>query len=170
MGPIADLQDVPFEPAIFAKIIAEQSLVVVAWILFCTCSCLVDAFAALGMGNGQFRPSFHPLLLMAVALGLPYLLQRFSPTYYRIVPGRLDILRGSFLRSRFWVHQRFDLKSTRITVRFNGRYVHLVAPDSKPVRLTLSNVDDPYRFVEFLFRAAVCTHPAPPVPDDALLG
>jgi len=164
LQPVAELPDVPFEPAIFTKVVFDGPLVSLVWLLFLISTCFGS------MGAGLFGRWFPFALLTFMLYGMPYLLQRFAPTYYRIVPGRLDVLRGAFLGPRLYVRRRFDLRLASVEVRFKDRCALLTVRYSKPVTLILSSIDEPYRFVESLFRAAVCTHPAPPVPDDALLG
>lgn len=164
LHPIAVLTDVPFEPAIFTKVVSDGPFASLCAVILFISTCFWD------MGARLFGAWFPFFLIVFTIYGLPYLLQRFAPTYYRIVPGRLDVLRGAFLGSRLYVQQSCDLRVAGIEVRFNDRFARLALPNSKPITLTLSCIDEPYRFVESLFRAAVCTHPAPPVPDDALLG
>jgi hypothetical protein len=117
--------------------------------------------------------------LREVLLGGFYLfvgsVRQFSPhnLYYRVVPQRLDVLRGTMWMSSLTCEKRIPLDNARIVCRFEEQklYISLLSsPDEARYRVDLQRLTEPHAFVKAVFEAAVSPHPTPPLPDDALLG
>jgi len=95
---------------------------------------------------------------------------RLFPTYYRVVPGRLDVLRGSPFAGTPWVRERHDLRNAQVIAHFDEDTLYVYSPGRRSLEIDWKTLSEPEEFVKTVFQAAVCTHPAPPLPDDTLLG
>ncbi len=129
-----ELRDVPFEPAIFparyARDFTRHMKIAAAGTAVPTFVLIWWAAGWLGVRNAL---SFGYILGWAsltaghaVAMGL-------WPTYYRIVPGRLDVMRFSLLGNQVISLDRYDLRQSRIEIDLR-RYVACVgdAADAQP--------------------------------------
>jgi hypothetical protein len=164
LAPLAELRDTSFEPVIMERMMAEWSMVrivVLGCALAISLRLLLDLLTP-GLA-GPVGSLSYPIGLLIV-----WLIQRLRPTYYRIVPGRMDIMRFSVLTNRATILDRWDLRNAHITVRFERQRVGLGMSETKHVRLF--GLAEPHRFVAAVFQGAISTHEAPPLPDDALLG
>ena len=101
---------------------------------------------------------------------IPVALARLSPTYYRVAPGRLDILRYRFLSTKPCELEKIPLRHAEVTARFDKSRVVIRQPDETETQLDLEGILDHDRFVRALLCAATCDRPTPPLPDDALYG
>ncbi len=164
LAPLAELRDTCFEPVIMERELAGWSIVSVV-LLGSAVALLLRLFLDLltpGLiGNVSF-------LLYPIGMFIVWLIQRLRPTYYRIVPGRMDIMRFSVLTNRATIVDRWDLRNSHITVRFDRQLVGLGMSETRHVRL--AGLTEPHRFVAAVFQGAISTHETPPLPDDALLG
>lgn len=107
---------------------------------------------------------------MVLLLTCSWLIARLRPTYYRIVPGRLDIMRGRAFGTGVEVISRMDLQQLRIELNPKEEAILFGPRGGNIEKLSYRDVSEPMRFIEAVFKAAICTSPAPPLPDDALLG
>lgn len=166
LAPLASLRDVPFEPMIFERIYVARSV----WWIF-------GIGLPLGVAGQIWLEKELQVVPRGTLGGIPqvagiivvWLMARLHPTYYRIVPGRLDIMWFAPLANRGGVRTRLDLRKAKITANFARRVIELDAGGVIEV-IPLFGISEPYRFVEAVFQAAISTFPAPPLPDDALLG
>lgn len=166
LAPLAELRDTCFEPVIMERMMAGWSILGVVVSGFAVVLCLALLLDSLTPGLGlpvNIGVAVYPLGMCSI-----WLIQRLRPTYYRIVPGRMDIMRFSVLTNRATIVDRWDLRNAHITVRFDRRRVGLGMSETKHVRLF--GLAEPHRFVAALFQGAISTHEPPPLPDDALLG
>ncbi len=90
------------------------------------------------------------------------------PTYFRIVPGRIDALRYSFLSDRPVSVTKTVLRDARIIYDHSKYTLHLHTGDWEDYWIML--VPRRRQFIRALFLAAASTHQPPPLPDDDLLG
>jgi len=91
------------------------------------------------------------------------------PTYYRIVPGRLDVLRFSNLPGGTSELTSFDLRMTDIIVNMVRGYCVIHGSKTAvflPFRLAWYRRRVGYS----LLLAAISTHEPPPLPEDELIG
>jgi hypothetical protein len=166
LAPLAELYNIPFEPVIIERVLAERSIVWI-WVLGGIVAVIIQLIlghvAQVGWTN--FGPALYPIGMLIV-----WLIQRLRPTYYRIVPGRMDVLRFSLLTNRARIAERYDLRTSRITARFDRGQIEFDADGEQTRTLKLFGLSRPYSFVAALFQGAISTHTAPPLPDDSLLG
>ena len=108
------------------------------------------------------------------------------PIYYRVTPGMLEGLWYSGVRSRVVSHTTLPLRNARIichydrhrleiaTLKGRGGPEHKEDAQTSQRRLTvdidLRKVRHRHRFVEAVFRGAMCAHSAPSLPSDTLVG
>lgn len=92
------------------------------------------------------------------------------PRYARLVPGRMDILRGSFLGRRLRLSHSYDLHTPAVLVDLNDRCLLLIHPGGRTQVMHLPAEKERGELVPEILRAAICTAPAAPLPDDALVG
>ncbi len=170
---IGELADVLFEPAIFRAPFFggfekghDRTALFAGIVMIIVCALTV---LRLGLG-GAFAASAHYYL--AAGIGLALLVHEWlSPTYLRIVPGRVDVMEfGVFLRGRARV-TKYDLRTARVVVDLRQLAV-FIDDNEKNVHaeLAIAFVRDRYRLAYYLLLAALSTHEPGPLPDDALVG
>ena len=167
-GPLTDLS---FEPAIFHSIFVQKSTrsQVVVFILV-----LLPAFVVMHYLFAWFLgiPGWGKLVLsktwLAVGLAL-WFTGWMWPTYFRVVPGRLDVMRFSNLRGRPVAFEQYDLRQARIMVDLR-RSVIFLDYGYRKADFTFMLMRGRTRFAYYVLLAALSTHKPPPLPDDALLG
>ena len=170
MSACGELADVPFEPRLFHASLAGKFTVkmyIVFWILAALGIALVHyVLSVLGW------PQFRDLSFMRIMVGLliAYLSTAWLwPTYFRLVPGRLDVMRFSNLRGRPVSIERFDLRQAELLVDMR-RWVVFIDDEVRQIELPIALMRDRRRFAHALLLAALSTHEPAPLPDDALLG
>ncbi|MCP4591036.1 MAG: hypothetical protein GY842_09845 [bacterium] len=101
----------------------------------------------------------------AIALGLAH--------YYRVAPGRLDVIKRRFMRTHVVCVRSIPLSEARIVCHYGRRTLTISeGPDevAESCTIHLARVSAPHAFVQAVFRAARCPECATPLPDDAFLG
>lgn len=115
-----------------------------------------------------------------------------TPTYFRVVPGRLDVMRFNFLYSRKPTLESYDLRTSRVLVDVRARIIVIEPPERpeeaaqprskgrsgrKPrgpvpgsIEITLICLPGAGELARAVLRGAVTAAPAPPLPDDELIG
>lgn len=167
-GPLADLA---FEPAVFNSLFVQSSMryqVVVFILLLIPAYVGVHYFLAWFMGRPQWSWQFVLKIWLAIGVVL-WFVGWMWPTYFRVVPGRLDVMRFSNLRGRPLTIRRYDLRRSRITVDLRRSILFIDAEDCR-VDLTFMLMRDRDRFGYYVLLGALSTHQPPPLPEDALLG
>ncbi|RJP33774.1 MAG: hypothetical protein C4547_11780 [Phycisphaerales bacterium] len=97
------------------------------------------------------------------------------PTYYRVVPGRLDVMRFNMLRNEPVSIAQHPLRDAWIEIDLR-RCVVIIGRRNEPgepqteAELPILLMRRRTEFAHALLLAAISTHEAPPLPDDALLG
>lgn len=162
---VADIDDVPFEPIIVERQYAASSM---GFIIFVG---LFLAFAVQFLFDGIFgqRTSYRGIGFL-LGFTLVWIPARIRPLYYRLVPGRMDLLRFSMISGKARLLKRIDLGKARIRVSFAKQSAEIRSSDGDREDIRLWALAEPHEFIRGLFQAAICTHPAPPLPDDQLLG
>lgn len=91
------------------------------------------------------------------------------PTVLRVSPGRLEVLERSMLNARTLARTEFDLRQSAVLVDLNQKVV-FIARDGRTVEVWIKGGSDPDAVAAAILRAAVSTHAAPALPDDAIIG
>jgi hypothetical protein len=116
---------------------------------------------------------FHELAWHLTVLPLPVwgAVALLWPTYLRVVPGRLDVIRYSvFPRWRTEVRS-WNLRDARILVDLRGMRVSIDIPgDPGPVEFSIGLLPRRTRFARMLFWAAMSSYRAPAIADGELIG
>jgi len=162
IDPISQLQDVPFEPVIILKAYSTVIQVVLVVLLF-------PLLIFFPVYYDSWEP-YHLIVVILIIWLLPKTIQWLYPVYYRVVPGRFDVLRSTPLSDRVQIREQWDLRASTIVASFKEQTLVITEPDGDELHLNLSVIYEPYRLVNAVFHAAICTHPAPPLPEDQLLG
>ena len=169
LSNLTEFSDQPFEPIIIERHMVVSSM----WWVFATGLLAGLVLTALVMWlGGPFSgmPGLMAGLGFGVASVLFWIPARLRPLYYRIVPGRMDAMRYSLFQKKAQLLGRIDLSMARIRVEFARQTIEIQSPKDGRFKMRLFNVSEPHEFVRGLFQAALCKHPAPPLPDDQLLG
>jgi hypothetical protein len=167
LNRLVDIRDVPFEPVVFERVYAATSMPIVfalGMLVGTVLMILWIVYLPIRMNGGVLGG-----LWQCIGLVVVWLVARMRPTYYRVVPGRLEIMRFNALTNRSQMLKQWDLRSVRLFVAFDRQLVELTdGTGSATIRLW--GISEPYKFVEALLQGAISTYPAPPLPDDQLLG
>ncbi|MBY0313505.1 MAG: hypothetical protein K2W85_15680 [Phycisphaerales bacterium] len=91
------------------------------------------------------------------------------PTILRITPGKLEVLERTMLNTRTLTHTTFDLRQSAVLVDLNQEVV-FIARDGRTHEVWIKSAADPHAIAAAILRAAVSTHTAPALPDDAIVG
>lgn len=171
MGPV---ENAPFEPEVFA---APFALRAGWWIQTAWIASAAAVYGALYLFMYLFGPphkgTFN-LYILYSALGLGILLvAAVRPTSIRIVPGRIDIMRGWFFQSSRPVVRSIPLRDRRVVMDLRSGIVF--ATDSitnyqADATVAFGTPRHRARIAHAVLRAAISTAQPPPLPDDAPVG
>lgn len=165
---LAGLRELPpssFEPIIVTRLHALSACAF-------TRSLLGVTLVFMALCAWHKTPLWVPVLAVALLWWLPALVQCAYPVYYRIMPGRMDVMRSSAWSSRVKLVRSVQLGTADVVcwydkhilkIRQNGR-------DAAVERVDLFGLNDPHQLVNGVFRGAICGELAPPAPTDRLLG
>ena len=161
------LEDVPFEPAVFSAVFSYKWSVA----MFLTFFLLLPPIAAAFILGLPFVRSALSLLIMAAVGVAAAATGCLWPTYFRVVPGRLDVLRYNNVTGRVALVKHFDLRAARILVDLRSQKV-LIEQDGQATRCETWAMKERTRehFGYYLFLGAISSHEPPVLPDDQLLG
>lgn len=151
LGLLARVEDVSFEP-------------VVVEVMYSRALYRVGLLATIAGTLGIIMRLIFPL-----AMFLAWVIQRFTPTYYRIVPGRMDIMQFSFLTNRGRVLRQLDLKYGRILISFPKERVVYHLPYGPTETIWLGGIAKPYELAKAIMQGAISTSIPPPLPSNRLL-
>jgi len=118
-------------------------------------------------------PPLYTALAACAPLWVLWASGRVGRPYIRVVPGRLDLLRGQRWLPKVSLLRSVDLRNARIECRFDRRQMRITPcgrEAQEPLEIDLAALEAPHAFAKVVFQAAVCDRPAPPLPEDALLG
>ncbi len=99
------------------------------------------------------------------------------PVYFRVSPGKLEVMRAGFLGRNFAVSESHDLRTLRVTIDAGASAIYLTRPASDgecpgaetPVaRFSYRNVPRGAELAAMLLSAATCSAAAPGLPGDRL--
>ena len=132
------------------------------------------------LGRLRLGLSLPTIALWSIAIFVAASLVRFiTASYYRISPGRLDILDAPFLVGNLRLKRWLALDSLAITCRFDEQTLTFESRETtargagqgnESETIDLSRVARPHEFVLALYRGTISTHHAPELPDDELIG
>lgn len=172
-GPLTDAS---FEPQMFrAPFAFRLSWPGVFWTLVLAASMCLLAIAINEMG--QFIE--EKMIWVSMVAWIPWtalclslmVVTHLLPTYIRLIPGRIDIVRFDVLRDRLLESRSIELRSARIIACVQTfRTLVLITLDDNRMELDLRLMRERDRFVYYLFLAALSTHQAPPQADEVLVG
>lgn len=161
------LEDVPFEPAVFSATFSYK------WSpsMFLTFFLLLPPVALAFFVGVPFVRSATALYVMMTAGVAALAAGCLWPTYFRVVPGRLDILRYNAVTGKAVLVEHFDLRVARILVALRNLSV-LIEQNGRVTRCETwaMRERDRQRFGYYLFLAAISSHETPLLPHDSLLG
>ena len=156
---LADLQSVAFEPRVYRSSSASQMLMQGAALF-----ALVPVVGSLGHDVGHYGWS----TLFIAALTAVSLVIWLRPLYFRISPGRLEVLRYGFLKRNPVEVERYDLRRSYIVADFRMHRVTVSESDKKSSNYSLVLMPQRREFVSTLFMAAVSEYNAPELPVETL--
>lgn len=155
-GPLAD---VPFEPRVYRAVITSPQVMRLGGLLV-----VVMVLGPLMIEIQSRTFGLMPLLLVYVAM---FAIGALRPMYFRVVPGRLDVLRYSVLRGTPMQVERYDLRSARVIVDLRTNSVFIVEGE-KVGEYSIWFMGERLAFARALFEGAVSTYAAPAVSDEVL--
>ncbi len=165
LAPLALIENVSFEPVIVERTLFGSSSSDLLWGMP-----IVIALSIMVKSTASYIGGAIVSVACLLVLLIIWIVQRCRPTYYRIIPGRLDVMHFSPLSNRARVVDRWDLRDARISVRFERQMVELSTPTRTKTTIRLYGLSEPHSFVKALLMAAISTSATPTLPDDALLG
>ncbi len=139
---------------------------IVAWLVLMFVS---SVYVALCQPIGSYWLSNAVSASLVLAM-IPVAAARISPTYFRVVPGRLDILSYRFFSTKPKAVEKIPLRDAKVTARFDRSRLSISQPDESTKTIDMEGILDHHRFVRAVLCAATCNRPTPPVPDDTLYG
>lgn len=123
------------------------------------------------------RSHIASLEMMGIAGGVSVLWAACFPVYFRVSPGRLEVMRAGFLGNRFSVSESHDLGEIRLAIDAKARVVYLTratpnagggVAETPVARYSYRNVPRGPEFAAMLLSAATCSVTAPELPKDRL--
>lgn len=158
--PLAAIEDVPREAAIFRRIPTFLGWSTERW----------GVLGVFLVGASVFAVRAWVVTVVAMSIvATLWLLSQLRPTYYRVVPGRLDILVGSPFSGKVRLAGRWNLRDALVKIRFDQQELFVRSWAAKRT-LCVGSISEPHAFVRAVFEAAISSHPTASLPDDALLG
>ena len=161
LGPMGDLS---FPPQVFRLTLGaplSSGDVLLACVLGAVTVIVVHV-----AGAAFFWFGLTILLAIGTALALAACLR---PSYVRIVPGRLELLRYGFLPSRACQVRGYDLRKARVLVDLR-RCVVFIDEQETRCDFSFALVVRPHRLAYYVLRAATCASNAPSLPTETFLG
>ena len=171
-----ELSDVPFEPAVFSAALAQRfskpmrfvaitatfPAVVVAHYF---CNYLAGKPFSDWSGGAFFTLWSGGILAVCFAVWL-------WPTYFRIVPGRLDVMRFNNLLNRPVAIEHYNLRTAKVLVDLRRGVIFVDEESGRtgefPIVWMRRRTRE--RLAYHLLLAALSSYEAPELPDDKLLG
>jgi hypothetical protein len=158
--------NVAFEPIIFERVYAGTSLVRLFGLgifLGVVLMIIIEAWLPVPRNTGAIGGLYQVLGVLFL-----WLISRLFPTYYRIMPGRLDIMRFAPLTNRVRKMETVNLRSAKIRVVLERATIVIRNHDNEHT-IILRGLTEPFRFIDALLMGAVSTHRPAAVPDDRLM-
>ena len=160
-GAVAPLNDDPFEPQIYFvpfQLPVRRVWGVLFWIAVSTVFCLIlvvgrnKGVIPRGITHSGPLDTFDTWACMALA---SFVLMPAFPTYYRVSPGRVDIIRYGFFGMGGGRTESFDLRRARLLVNVTGADFILQLPGQPPAYCGYSSwLGSMPELARYLFQAA----------------
>jgi hypothetical protein len=91
------------------------------------------------------------------------------PLYFRIVPGKVEVLIGTLLTNELTLDKTIPIGEATIIARFDKGHITIRNRDEEGYRIEIGHMADRREFVRKIFFAAISPHLAPNLPADTLL-
>lgn len=163
LAPLRTVRDEQFEPflARYYGRWASRAL----WVVVIGCCVWMPIAAQLGIV--VWKAFFIGVAGILIASPIP----RIVPYYWRVSPGRMELLRFPIFGVRGKVLKSIDLRGAGIECRYDKLKLVVHGPDELDVlAVDLRGVRPRHEFVEHVFRAAIVKPTDARLPSDALLG
>lgn len=168
---LGEPRDLAFEPVIaFASLAVKMNTAAkTVWVLVTVAACAL-MIALRELGNLPLPRFGYFSVITAVVIGAGAAVFLW-PTYLRIVPGRIDILRYR-LWSRKPTVETIDLRQANVLVNLHRSIVYIQTTDHTRFwrAIGLGAVRNGKDVAHAILQAAISTAPTPPLPDDELVG
>jgi hypothetical protein len=173
VGRMGEIRNDPFEPVIVPVLFPLRGpgwAVVTAWLL---------AAALVWFGLERFQSGMGVVSAMSIgglglwaSAGLAALPLAFLwPTYLRVSPGRLDVMRYGLLGMGGPRVTTFDLRTARVVIHLDSRRIQVSPVDGTPAVINLGMVSPRrYELARAVLEAARWRGEVTPLPGDALVG
>lgn len=167
----------PFEPKLFRVYGAVRGEKWSRRLIATSCALFtLGAFAMVrGMGRwswtamGGGLPLFFDIQVAMFMWFVPTLV--LWPTYYRVVPGRLDIMKFPMIGLRKPEVERVDLRQPRVSADARSGAIRLERADGARSYIQFQGtLASRMEFARSVAEAATSPHAAPPLPDHELVG
>ncbi|GJM23598.1 MAG: hypothetical protein DHS20C16_00130 [Phycisphaerae bacterium] len=125
----------------------------------------------IALKSHQFSDSWILGFYSFVFLAILFISYHGFPIYYRITPGKLEMLTSGFVSRDLQLRCKLDLTKAKITCNF-GSAVMIHSPNDQAVRILLEHFsnEEEYEFIRTLFTAAISPFESPDLPTNALTG
>lgn len=171
LDALRDLDTEFFEPYIVMSSRLEQT-----GSLVCRTSrwLWVEHIAAIGLFAGLrfmgYSLAWSMGFMLLLYLVLEFIFQQAFGVYYRISPGRLDVLSSRLLPPDMALRKAICLRTAKIRCFYDCGFVVIYTEHGDKEIIQLSCFSNQSAFVRMLFMAAVSPHTAPLLPSERLLG
>ncbi len=154
-----DLQSIMFEPRVYRA--SSASLL------------LMQATASVGLallicGSGLLDGKYGWGTVVAILGAAVFFTIHLRPLYFRISPGRLEVLRYGFLKRHPVEVERYDLRRSYIVADFRMNRVTISERGKQGRNYSLLLMPQRRAFLSMLFMAAVSEYQAPELPLETL--
>jgi hypothetical protein len=102
--------------------------------------------------------------------GQQYPVSRIRPLVYRVVPGRIDLIRTGWFGAGDVAMDSISLRDVRIEIRYEIGEVKIGDDPDIAHKISLQEVSEPREFAVAIVRAAISTAQPPALPEGELLG
>ena len=163
---IARLSRDPFEPVIFRAIgaIPASRYLVSGTLTFVLLGASAATRYMLGTQlSGGMLEIFGAFALSAIVVAF------WEPTFFRIIPGRLDLLVYPITRRNRPIIERFDLRRESLVLDCDNHVLYF-RTDGKIRAIQYGSVSNIPSFEAGVINASVSEHLVPELPDDDLVG
>jgi hypothetical protein len=169
---IGPLVDEAFEPEVFrAPLAAKPTPAMYAVWVAATCAIFGGLWLAILATPGFPVPVFNIMVVYgAFALGW-FVVAAAWPTSIRVVPGRVDIMRGWFLATDRPVMRSIDLRNARVVLDVPRGVLFTLGPaEGEQVDAVVATGREKLRIAHAILRAAISTAEPAPLPEDEAVG
>lgn len=165
-----------FDPVVrFARLALLKMTTVFVILVSALLLCLVVVLMSIKYWHVAIAAWIPQVSGWGAALLYAVLVAAAFPAYYRVSPGRLEVLRAGFLGRGLRVTETYDLATLYLTVDVGMRIVYFTRPfHAEPVChqpvgwISYQAIRDPEDFAAIVLQAALSNVAAPTLPTDRL--